>query len=114
MPSASNISGQLAPGTTPRMVAVGDSIYHAGSCRDCHGPNAKGTPHGPDLTAGKFVQIDGSYAQIVNIITTGVPENRILDMSFPEPMPPRGGDKPALTDDQIRSLAAYVYTLSHH
>jgi len=102
-----------ADGMTPRLIARGDTVFHTSSCTECHGQRAKGTPHGPDLTSGRFVQTDGSYEQIIKIITTGVPVDSITDPSFPEPMPPRGGGTPPLSDDQIRSLAAYVYRLSH-
>ena len=101
-----------AAGVTPELIARGDTVFHASSCTDCHGQRAKGSPHGPDLTSGHFVQTDGSYEQIVKIITTGVPVDSIVDPTFPEPMPARGGTPP-LSDAQIRSLAAYVYSLSH-
>jgi mono/diheme cytochrome c family protein len=94
-------------------IARGDSLFHASSCVVCHGRTAKGTSHGPDLTSGHFVQIDGGYDDIVKIITTGVAEKDITDPSFPEPMPARGGGTHLLTDEQIRALAAYVYSLSH-
>jgi hypothetical protein len=29
-------------------------------------------------------------------------------------MNPRGGMTPALTDDQVKAVAAYVWTISHH
>jgi mono/diheme cytochrome c family protein len=99
-------------GITPQLIARGDTIFHASSCTDCHGRRAKGSPHGPDLTSGNFAQTDGSYQAIVKIITTGVPVDSIVDPAFPEPMPARGGTPP-LSDEQIRSLAAYVYSLSH-
>ena len=104
---------RLPAGITPELIARGDSVFHTSSCTDCHGQRAKGTPHGPDLTAGHFVQTDGGYEGIVKIITTGVPVDSIVDPTFPEPMPARGGGTPPLSDSQIRSLAAYVYSLSH-
>jgi mono/diheme cytochrome c family protein len=103
----------VAAGTTTRQIARGDSLFHSSSCATCHGRTGKGTAHGPDLTSGNFVQIDGTYEGIVKIITTGVPEDKITDPSFPEPMPPRGGGTPGLSDDEIRALATYVYSLSH-
>jgi mono/diheme cytochrome c family protein len=106
-------AGRAAAGITPQLIARGDSVFHASSCTDCHGRNAKGSPHGPDLTSGHFVQTDGSYDEIVKLITTGVTEDKFVDPSFPEPMPARGGGKPPLSDEQIRALAAYVYSLSH-
>ena len=101
-----------ATGASAQLVARGDSLFHGASCPVCHGRSAKGTPHGPDLTSGRFSQIGGSYEEIVKLITTGVPEDKLTDPSFPEPMPARGGDTP-LTDEQIRAVAAYVYSLSH-
>jgi len=106
-------AGQATGGITLQLIARGDSVFHASSCTDCHGQRAKGSPHGPDLTSGQFAQTDGSYEQIVKIITTGVPEDSIVNPTYPEPMPARGGGKPPLTDEQIRALAAYVYSLSH-
>ena len=110
--AASRPISTTGPGITPQLVARGDTIFHASSCIDCHGQRAKGSPHGPDLTSGHFAQTDGSYQAIVKIITTGVPVDSIVDPTFPEPMPARGGTPP-LSDEQIRSLAAYVYSLSH-
>ena len=101
-----------ATAITPQLIARGDSVFHASSCTECHGRNGKGLPHGPDLTSGHWAQTDGSYEQIIALITSGVPEDKIIDRFFPEPMPARGGGKPPLTDDQIRALAAYVYSLS--
>lgn len=95
------------------IIARGDSIFHASSCTQCHGRNGKGLQHGPDLTGGHFAQTDGSIEEIVKIITSGVPEGQITNPSYPEPMPARGGDTPPLTDEQIRALAAFVYSLSH-
>jgi mono/diheme cytochrome c family protein len=111
-PPEPSAGGLTAAGITPQLIARGDSIFHVSSCTDCHGRTAKGTAHGPDLTSGMFVQIEGRYDEIVKIITTGVPEAKITDPSFPEPMPARGGTPP-LTDEQIRALAAYIYRLSH-
>ena len=94
------------------MVTMGDSLFHASSCVRCHGPDAKGRQNGPDLTSGHFMHLPtGSYAEIVNIITVGVPADSIKDPSHRLPMRGRGGG--SLTDDQIKSIAAYVYKLSH-
>ena len=104
----------MPPGVTMAMVTTGDSIFHARSCRNCHGMDAKGAANGPDLTSGHYQHVDGSYDSIVQLITTGVPKAAIKDPSHPNAMPPRGGTRPApLTDDQIREVAAYVYSLTH-
>ena len=93
------------------MVATGDSIFHKASCQRCHGMDAKGTPRGPDLTDSQWSQISGSYPEIVQIITTGVPKDKIKLATAQFAMNPRGGTN--LSDEQIAQVAAYVYTLSH-
>lgn len=112
--SSASVSAAAARPFTAAMVAEGDSIYHARGCRNCHGMDAKGAANGPNLTTGKFMHIDGTYDSFVHIITTGVPKAEIKDSSHPNAMPPMGGTRPApLTPDQVKSVAAYVYTLSH-
>ncbi len=104
--------GALPSGVTAAMVTMGDSLFHASSCVRCHGPDAKGRQNGPDLTSGHFMHLPtGSYPEIVNIITVGVPADSIKDPSHRLPMRARGGN--SLTDDQIKAIAAYVYKLSH-
>jgi mono/diheme cytochrome c family protein len=96
---------------SPQQVALGDSIFHGqgagGTCTACHGPDAKGTGVAPDLTDAKWLNGDGSYDFIVKTVTTGVPKPK----EHPAPMPPKGGAQ--LTDDQVKAVAAYVYSLSH-
>jgi len=104
--------GALPAGVTAAMVTAGDSLFHASSCVRCHGPDAKGRQNGPDLTSGHFMHLPtGSYDEIVKIITNGVPADSIKDPSHRLPMRGRGGG--SLTDEQIKSIAAYVYKLSH-
>lgn len=96
---------------TPALVARGDSIFHGrlagGTCHVCHGEDAKGTTGlAPDLTVGPWLHGDGSYAFIVSTVQTGVPDPK----QSPAPMPPMGGMN--LSADQIRAVAAYVYSLS--
>jgi mono/diheme cytochrome c family protein len=100
----------LPQGVTVQMVQQGQQIYSGqGLCYSCHGPTGEGTVLAPNQTDGDWLWItpgDDEYAQIVNIITTGVPEPK----EFPAPMLPMGGAQ--LTDDQIRSVAAYIYSIS--
>jgi mono/diheme cytochrome c family protein len=105
-------AGGLPAGVTTAMIAVGDSIFHKGSCQRCHGMDAKGGQRGPDLTDATWAQITGTYAEIVETITTGVPKAKIKMAGAPFGMNPRGGSN--LTDEQVRDVAAYVYSLSHH
>ena len=94
------------------MITQGDSLFHASSCVRCHGADAKGTPRGADLTDNVWSQISGTYPEIVQVITDGVPKEKIKLATATFPMRPRGGSN--MTDDQIRAVAAYVYSLSHH
>ena len=104
-----------APGVdsiTPTMIALGDSIFHGriagGTCAVCHGQDAKGTAGlAPDLTDAKWLNGDGSYAFIVGVVQKGVASPK----ESPAPMPPMGGAN--LTPEQVRAVAAYVYSLSH-
>jgi cytochrome c5 len=98
---------------TPASIALGDSIFHARGCRNCHGPDAKGRANGPDLTSGKFLQVNGSYDGFVRIITDGVPVTAVKDTSHKRAMPARGGAPTPLTDDQIKAVAAFVWSLNH-
>jgi mono/diheme cytochrome c family protein len=106
--------GQRSTGNPPitaALIALGDSIFHGkaagGMCFACHGMNAKGVPSvGPDLTSGKWLQGDGSYASLITIIEAGVPRPK----AAPGPMPPLGGSK--LGPAEVRAVAAYVFSLS--
>jgi mono/diheme cytochrome c family protein len=100
-----------APAMTPKMIALGDSIFHGraggGTCMTCHGPDAKGTQLAPNLTDNQWLHGDGSYQFIVSTVTKGVPTPK----QAPAPMPPMGGAQ--LTPDQVNAVSAYVYSLSH-
>jgi len=105
----------MPAGVTAAMVTLGDSIYHARGCRNCHGPDGKGRQNGPDLTSATHTHVDGSYPDYVRIITAGIPTDQIKDKSHTLAMPARGGGRPApLTDDQIKAVAAYVFSIAHH
>jgi mono/diheme cytochrome c family protein len=98
-------------GGSADQVALGDKIFHGqeagGTCTACHGVDAKGTPIAPNLTDSEWLNGDGSLAFIEKTVTTGVPQPK----QHPAPMPPMGGA--SLSPDQIKAVAAYVYSLSH-
>jgi cbb3-type cytochrome c oxidase subunit III len=95
-------------GVTPAAVAKGDTIFHkAGLCYACHGTNAEGAV-GPSLTDAEWLHGDGSYDMIVATVTSGVPADKAKKGI---PMPPKGGS--SITDDEVKAVAAYVYSLSH-
>jgi mono/diheme cytochrome c family protein len=101
----------LPEGVTAEMVALGNRIYHGqgggAACTGCHGANGTGSPLGPDLTGKKWLWSDGSFVGIMKSITEGVPKPK----QYRSPMPPMGGAE--LTPDQIKAMAAYVWSLSH-
>ncbi|HWK89553.1 MAG TPA: c-type cytochrome, partial [Longimicrobium sp.] len=86
---------------------VDEGQQNFGLCAGCHGQGGVGTPAAPALDDAAWINISGAYPEIVTIITSGVPAPR----EHPGPMPPRGGG--SFDDAQVRSLAAYVYALSH-
>jgi len=104
-------AGEVPPGATPAMVALGQRIYRgqlgAAACTGCHGQNGEGTPLGPSLTGGHWLWSDGSYTGIAKTIKDGVPQPK----NYRSPMPPMGGAQ--LTNDQVNAVAAYVWSLSH-
>ncbi|HXT15273.1 MAG TPA: c-type cytochrome [Gemmatimonadaceae bacterium] len=113
-PSNSAARRGLPNGVTALMVAEGDSLFHVRNCKNCHGADAHGAANGPNLTTGNFMHSDGSYNGILGTITSGVPVAEIKDPAHRIAMPARGGTRPTpLTDDQLRALAAYVYSLNH-
>lgn len=97
-----------ASGVTPELIAQGDKVYHgAGNCYACHGTNAQGAV-GPNLTDAEWIHSKGTLDDIAAQVTNGVPKEKAKSGI---PMPPKGGG--TLSDDDIRAVAAYVYSLSH-
>lgn len=100
---------QLPEGVTVEMVNQGRDIFAAvGLCSGCHGPDGKGVPSvGANLTDDEWIHSDGSYEGIVQTVMSGVDSSASTTGT---PMPPKGGS--GITDEQVRAVAAYVYTLS--
>lgn len=99
---------ELPEGVTAAMVARGDSIYHGpGFCYTCHGADGRGVPNlGADLTDSEWKHTDGSFEGIVSRVTSGVSAEK---STSGVPMPPKGGAR--LSEEQVRAVAAYVWTL---
>ena len=102
-------AAQLPQGVTQAMADEGKTLFHgAGLCFTCHGQNGAGMPNlGPNLGDAEWLHSDGSYDAIVNQINTGVPAAQSKSGTV---MPPKGGAA-ALTEDQVKAIAAYVYSL---
>ena len=90
-------------------IALGGDIFNGraagGICFTCHGQNAIGTQLAPSLRDQSWIHGDGSVEFIANTIRTGVPAPK----QYPSVMP---AFESLLSDDQIRSVAAYVNSLS--
>ncbi len=99
------------PPFSAETIAAGDSVYHLASCVQCHGPDVSGTANGPSLRGPVWKNTNGSYNDFVRIINTGIPREQIMDPAYRLPMPARGG-VPVLSNDDIRVIAAYVYSIS--
>ncbi len=113
-PNAAAARGPVVPaGVTPALIAIGDSLFNTNNapCQRCHGQKAVGGNNGPSLVTGPWVHSSGTYEQIVATITTGVPRASIKDVTRRFPMNPRGGPM-NLTDDQVKAIAAYVWSIS--
>lgn len=92
----------------PAVVEQGESLYI--QCAACHGPDARGIPNlGKDLVASEFVA-GLTDEELLSFIRTGRPIWDPMNTTGID-MPPKGGN-PALTDDDIRAIIAYLRTIS--
>ncbi len=95
-------------GVTREMVRQGQTLFTStGNCYRCHEENGTGSALAPDLTDAVWLHLSGAnYEEIVALEKSGVPQPK----EHPVPMPPRGGAD--LTEQQVRAIAAFVYSLS--
>ena len=99
---------QSPAAVTPAAIAKGDTVFHTkGNCYACHGANAQGAV-GPNLADAEWIHSDGSYDGIVKQINEGVAQ---AQSKSGIPMPAKGGA--TISDDEVKAVAAYVYSLSH-
>lgn len=106
--ATAQVQDSLPAGVTADMLDTGKQLYGgAGLCAACHGANGEGGV-GPNLMDDEWLHSDGSFDAIVNQIAQGVPAN---ESKSGVPMPPKGGSN--LTDEQIRAVGAYVWSLRH-
>lgn len=103
--------GQAAAGAgatpTPALIARGDSVFHgAGNCYACHGSKGEGLV-GPSLIDAEWIHSKGTPEEIAAQIMKGVPKEQAKSGM---PMPPKGGS--TISDDDVKAVAAYVYSLS--
>jgi mono/diheme cytochrome c family protein len=107
-PAPSKAGAQAPAGATPELIAQGDKIFHGpGNCYACHGSNGEGLV-GPSLTDAEWIHSKGTLEEIAAQVTHGVTKE---ESKSGIPMPPKGGG--TLSDDDVKAVAAYVYSLSH-
>ena len=100
---------KLPAGVTPAMITKGKTIFTStGLCFACHGMDAKGMV-GPNLTDQTWIHGKGSYPEIVQIVTTGIPVAETK--TGKGAMPPKGGSQ--ISEDDVKAVAAYVWSLSN-
>lgn len=105
---AAAASAPDCPDVRQELVDRGRGVWTGpGNCVSCHGGDATGSQLGPDLTDGEWLNVEGTYGSIAEVVRTGVSQPR----QFAAPMPPMGGG--SLSGDQVCAVAAYVYSLSH-
>jgi disulfide bond formation protein DsbB len=87
---------------------AGEPLFQ-GTCSACHGPDAKGLPAlGKDLTASEFFQ-GNSDEELLAFVKVGRDANDPANTTGVA-MLPKGGN-PALSDEDILNIIAYVRTL---
>jgi len=91
------------------LVDTGRQLFNEGSCARCHGDNGVGGNFGPDLTDDQWVQSEGDLDGIQETILWGVRRRDFGDPPRRFEMNPAGGMQ--LEWDEIRALAAYVWSL---
>lgn len=108
-------SAPAAPAATAKPAGpVGDASAgeekFAGTCASCHGVDAKGLPGlGKDMTISEFIKSQ-SDAELLAFVKTGRSTSDPANTTGVD-MPARGGN-PALTDQDLADIIAYIRTLS--
>ena len=81
----------------------------ASTCSACHGPAGEGVPGlGKDMTSSEFIA-EKSDAELVAFIKVGRDPSDPLN-STGVAMPPKGGN-PALSDDDLQDIVAFIRTI---
>ncbi len=97
--------GASGPSYSAEDITAGETLF-SGTCAACHGADAKGLPNlGKDMTASEFIR-DQSDAELMAFIKVGRGPSDPLNTTGVD-MPAKGGN-PALTDDQITKIIAFM------
>lgn len=98
---------------TPQRVLEGSDLFNAGSCGACHAVAGRGVGvRAPDLSDIEWLHSEGDFDGIFETIFWGVSRDEMKAVT-PRPfeMHPRGGMN--VDREQMKALAAYVWTVSH-
>ncbi len=88
--------------------AIGQEVF-ATTCAACHGPKGEGVQGlGKDMTVSQFIA-DQTDAQLLEFIKKGRDTSDPLNTTGVA-MPPKGGN-PALTDEQLVDIIAYIRSI---
>lgn len=102
--------GGAAPAKSPAGDATKGAQVFIGTCSACHGPDAKGMPGlGKDMTTSTFIKglTDDDFLKFVKVGRTTSDKLNTTGVD----MPPKGGN-PALTDQDLVNVIAYIRTLN--
>lgn len=95
--------------TAPTGDAEKGKTLFASTCAACHGPEGKGVQGlGKDMTTSQFIA-ERSDEEMLAFVKTGRPSSDPLNTTKVD-MPPKGGN-PALTDEQLLDIIAFIRTI---
>ena len=96
------------PAYSSELVSQGEGQYQA-TCSACHGADGQGVENlGVSLVDSQFVR-DNTDAELLEYVKVGRAVDDPLNTTGIA-MPPKGGN-PALTDDQITAIIAYIRSI---
>jgi mono/diheme cytochrome c family protein len=99
----------MPDGVTQAAIDKGKEVFHKqGLCFACHGQDGKGLV-GPSLIDDVWIHSKGTYPEIVAQVIKGVTKE---ESKTGVPMPAKGGS--TISDDDVKAVSAYVWSISHH
>lgn len=108
-PAVASVQAESAPAQVSAGDASAGQTKFAQTCSACHGPTAEGIKGlGKDLTASEFVT-GLTDSDLIAFIKVGRGPTDPLNTTGIA-MPPKGGN-PALNDDDLQNIVAYLRTL---
>ncbi|WP_376791143.1 c-type cytochrome [Thermoflexus sp.] len=110
-PAGAPAGGGATPAALKGDPGKGKELFLS-TCASCHGPDAKGLPGlGKDLTTSVFVK-QQTDAQLLEFIKKGRPAADPANTTGVD-MPPKGGN-PALTDQDLADIIAFIRAFNPH